>query len=95
MAEGSHAETQHGRAQRLHGGCSLVVEGEQAGEDLLGGERVGPAVGEVAGLLPEIEQAAEGDVEEVSGAAGGVEDADGGEVVEEVGEEGFGLRVGG
>ena len=34
--------------------------------------------GEVAGFLPEVEEAAEGDVEEVSGAACRVEDADGG-----------------
>jgi hypothetical protein len=45
--------------------------------------------------LPEVEEALEGDVEEVSGAAGGIEDADGGELIEPGGEEAFGLGVGG
>ena len=45
-------------------------------------ERQGEAVGdgEDAGLVPEVEQAFEGDVEEVAGAAGGIEDADAGEL---------------
>ena len=51
--------------------------------------------GKVAGLFPEVEQAAESDVEEVSRAAGGVEDADGGERVEKGGEEAFGFGIGG
>ncbi len=59
-----------------------------AGAD--GGEAVGE--GEVFRLFPKVEQLLEGDVEEVAGAAGGVEDGDGGELVEEGGEEVF--RVG-
>ncbi len=50
--------------------------------------------GEVAGIAPEVEELAEGDVEEVSGAAGGVEDANGGELVEAGGEEEFGVGGG-
>lgn len=47
-----------------------------------GVERKGEAVSEAedASLVPEVEQALEGDVEEVSGAAGGIEDADLGEL---------------
>ena len=48
---------------------------------------------EDAGLVPEVEQAFEGDVEEVSGAAGGVEDADAGEFGGPVLEQGEGGAV--
>ena len=46
-----------------------------------GFERKGEAVleAELAGLMPEVEQSLEGDVEEVSGAAGWIENADRGE----------------
>ena len=38
--------------------------------------------GELAGLKPEVEEAAERDIEEISRAAGGIENADGGELVD-------------
>ena len=50
--------------------------------------------GEALGFEPEVEEAAEGEVEEVAGAAGGVEDADGGELVNPCAEEAFGFGVG-
>lgn len=71
------------------------VELDFDAEELGGGDHVGDDErdvvlgGEVAGFEPEVEHAAEGEIEEVSGAAGGVEDADGGEFGDPGGEEGF------
>ena len=70
-------------------GVEVCFDAEElAGADLAladDGEAVGE--GEVLCVFPEVEQLLEGDVEEVAGAAGWVEDGDGGEFVEPGGEQ--------
>ena len=81
------------------GGDLVGVEVDLDAEELAGvGDRIegeGKAMGEAedAGLVPEVEQALEGDVEEVSGAAGGIEDADGRELGGPVLQEGEGGAI--
>ena len=63
-------------------GVEVDLDAEELGGVGDGFEGEGEAVieAEGAGLLPEVEEALEGEIEEVSGAAGGVEDADAGEL---------------
>ena len=63
-------------------GVEVDLDAEELGRVGDGVEGDGKAVldAEDAGFVPEVEQAFEGEVEEVAGATGGVEDADAGEL---------------